>query len=206
MTLPALYAIVDPLDTGANPVTLGEAMLAGGARLLQLRLKDASPRDVYAVASRLRDLTRAAGALLVVNDRPDVATAVEADAVHLGQDDLPVPAARRIVPPHVGVGVSTHDPGELEAAIAVLPDYLAVGPVFETTSKRRALAPRGIELVRLARRSWGGPLVAIGGITADTARAVLEAGADSVAMIGALVRAADVAEATRAVLARLPRP
>jgi thiamine-phosphate diphosphorylase len=201
VTLPALYAIVDPLDTGRDPVALAEAMLAAGARLLQLRLKDRSPRETYRVAGRLRALTRSAGALLVVNDRPDVAMAVGADAVHLGQEDLPVPAARRVLPPSVRIGVSTHDPGELEAAIAVRPDYLAVGPVFETRSKARALPARGLDLVRLARRAWDGPLVAIGGITAATAPAVLAAGANAVAMIGALVRAPDVAAATREILA-----
>jgi thiamine-phosphate pyrophosphorylase len=197
--LPPLYAIVDPLDTGRDPVALAEAMLAGGARLLQLRLKDASARETHRIALRLRALTHAAGALLVVNDRPDVAIAVGADAVHLGQDDLPVTAARRILPSGMGIGVSTHDPGELEAAIAAAPDYLAVGPVFETHSKTRALPARGLDLVRLARRARAGPLVAIGGITADTALAVLATGVDAVAMIGALVRSPDVAEATRAV-------
>lgn len=205
MILPPLYAIVDPLDTGRDPVGLAEALLAGGARLLQLRLKDATAREAHRVALVLRALTRAAGALLVVNDRPDVAAAVGADAVHLGQDDLPVTAARRMLPAETGIGVSTHDPGEIEAAIAAAPDYLAVGPVFGTRSKARALPPRGLDLVRLARRAWPGPLVAIGGITAETGPAVLAAGADAVAMIGALVRAPDVRAATRAAVTALDR-
>jgi thiamine-phosphate pyrophosphorylase len=197
--LPPLYAIVDPLDTGRDPVALGEAMLRGGARLLQLRLKGAAPAELYAVARRLRDATTVAGALLIVNDRPDVAAAVGADGVHLGQDDLPPDAARRALPPGSVVGVSTHDPREIAAGIAGAPDYLAVGPVYETDSKARALPARGLDIVRHARRRWPGPLVAIGGITAERAAAVRDAGADSVAMIGALVRAPDVAAAVRAV-------
>jgi len=203
VTLPPLYAIVDPLDTGRDPVDLATEMLAGGARLLQLRMPTTGPGDLYRIAAQLRALTHAAGALLVVNDRPDIARAVRADAVHLGQEDLPVAAARRALPPEIAIGVSTHDPGEIEAAIATGPDYLAVGPIFETTSKVRALPPRGTQLIRTARSAWPGPLVAIGGITAENARLVRAAGADSVAMISALVRAPDVRATTAAIAASL---
>jgi len=203
VTLPPLYAIIDPLDTGRDPVDLAIEMLAGGAGLLQLRLKHASAREILRVARRLRALTQDSRALLVVNDRPDIARAVGADAVHLGQDDLPVAAARRVLPPGIAIGISTHDPGEIEAAVATAPDYLAVGPIFETTSKARALPPRGTSLLRTARAAWPGPLVAIGGITADTARMVRAAGADSVAVISALVRAPDVREATATIAAAL---
>jgi thiamine-phosphate pyrophosphorylase len=205
MTLPGLYAIVDPLDTARDPVELAAALLAGGARLLQLRLKDASTRALLAAAEPIAAFARAAGALFLVNDRPDVARAVGADGVHLGQDDLPVSAARRILGAGRLVGVSTHDPDEAHAAVAAGADYLGVGPVFATTSKARALAPRGLELVRVVRAAVDCPLVAIGGITPTTAPAVIAAGADAVAMIAALVRAADVtaatAEACRAITA-----
>jgi thiamine-phosphate pyrophosphorylase len=201
--LPALYAIVDPLDTGRSPVALAAAYLAGGARLLQLRLKDASARDLLAVALAIRPLARAAGALFLVNDRPDVARAAEADGVHLGQEDLPVAAARRVLPAGCLIGVSTHDLDEARAAVAAGADYIGVGPVFETRSKARPLAPRGLDLVRAVRAVVACPCVAIGGITADTVAAVRAAGADSVAMIAALSRAPDPADAVRAVLARL---
>jgi thiamine-phosphate pyrophosphorylase len=204
--LPALYAIVDPLDTGIDPVHLGDAMLAGGARLLQLRLKDADTSTGLAVARTLREHTRRLGALLLVNDRPDLARACAADGVHLGQDDLPLAAARRILPPPAIIGISTHDDDELAAAIAAGPDYVAVGPIFGTTSKVAALPSRGLESVRTARQRTSLPLVAIGGITPDTAAMVRWAGADSVAMIGALVRAPDVAAATRAAVAALRPP
>lgn len=201
--LPALYAIVDPLDTGRSPVALATAYLAGGARLLQLRLKDASARDLLAAALAIRPLARAAGALFLVNDRPDVARAAGADGVHLGQEDLPVSAARRVLPAGCLVGVSTHDLDEARAAMAAGADYIGVGPVFETRSKAHPLAARGLDLVRTVRAAVECPCVAIGGITADTAAAVRAAGADAVAMIAALARAPDPAEAVRAVIARL---
>jgi thiamine-phosphate pyrophosphorylase len=206
LRLPALYAIVDPLDTGADPVRLGQAMLDGGARLLQLRLKRADTRVLVDVGHALREATRRTGALFLLNDRPDVARAVAADGVHLGQEDVPAAVARRVLGPSAIVGISTHDHGELTAALAADPDYVAVGPVYATGSKEAALPPRGLAIVSAARRRTALPLVAIGGITAETAAAVRDAGADSVAMIGALVRAPEVAAATRTALAALARP
>jgi thiamine-phosphate pyrophosphorylase len=202
--LPRLYAIVDPLDTGRSPAALAEALLAGGARCLQLRWKPAAARDLLEMARAIRPLARAAGALFVVNDRPDIAILAAADGVHLGQDDLPVAAARRILGPGRIVGVSTHDPDQARAAAAAGADYVAVGPVYATSSKVGALAPRGLDLVRAARAVVPCPLVAIGGIDAATAAEVVAAGADAVAMIAALVRAPDPAAAVREVLARLP--
>jgi thiamine-phosphate diphosphorylase len=201
--LPALYAIVDPLDTGRTPQDLADAYLAGGARLLQLRLKDATARTVDEAARALRAATRRAGALLVVNDRPDVAAAVEADGVHLGQDDVPVAVARAVLGPDRFVGVSTHDLDEARAAVADGADYLGVGPIYDTTSKRGALAARGLVLLRDVRALTDRPLVAIGGITPETAAAVRAAGADSIAMIAALTRAADAAATVRDLVTRL---
>ena len=194
--LPALYAIVDPLDTRRPPAALAAALLAGGARLLQLRLKPAISRELLAAAETIRPLAHAAGALFLVNDRPDIAHAVEADGVHLGQEDLPVAAARCILGRGRIVGVSTHDVDQARAAATAGADY-----VYATTSKANPLRPRGLELVRAVRAAVPCPIVAIGGITAETAPLVCAAGADAVAMIGALVRAADPAAAVRAVLA-----
>jgi thiamine-phosphate pyrophosphorylase len=203
MTLPPLYAIVDPLDTGRDPVALAEAFLAGGARLLQLRLKSVGSRALLDVAERIAARARDAGATFLVNDRPDVARAVAADGVHLGQDDLPVAAARRVLPAGRLVGVSTHDVDEACAAAAAGVDYVGVGPVFATATKEKALAPRGLELVRAVRAAVSCPIVAIGGITAETAPAVIATGADAVAMIAALVRVPDPAAAVAEVCARL---
>jgi len=201
--LPPLYAIVDPLDTGRTPTELAAALLAGGAMLLQLRLKDASSGALLESAHAIRALTRQHGARFIVNDRPDIARAATADGVHLGQDDIPVAAARRVLGPGPLIGISTHEVAQAEAAAASGADYVGVGPIYATQSKEGALLPRGIALVRAVRAAVAVPLVAIGGITADTARAVRDAGADSVAMIGALVRAPDVADAVRTVLRRL---
>ena len=201
--LPPLYAIVDPLDTGRHPTDLARAMLDGGARLLQLRWKAATARELLAAAEAIRTLTRAHGALFLLNDRPDVARAADADGVHLGLDDLPVAAARRVLGPGRLIGVSTHDAAEAVAAEAAGADYIGVGPIFATASKADARVPRGPALVSTVRAAVRCPMVAIGGIGPGTAAEVRSAGADSVAMIGALVRAADVAAAVRDVLVRL---
>ena len=203
LRLPRLYAIVDPLDTGRHPVALAETLLAGGARCLQLRWKPAAPCDVLDAARAIRPLAHAVGALLLVNDRPDLAVLAGADGVHLGQDDLPLAAARRVLGPGRIVGLSTHDPEQARRAAAAGADYIAVGPVYATTSKVNALTPRGPDLVRAARAVVPCPLVAIGGIDAASAPDVIAAGADAVAMIGALVRAPDPGTAVREVLARL---
>jgi len=203
LSLPPLYAIVDPLDTGRAPEDLAAALLAGGARLLQLRLKTAGSGELLAAARALRALTARAGALLLINDRPDVARAAGADGVHLGQDDLPVAAARAVLGPGAVVGVSTHDVEQARVAAGAGADYLGVGPVFTTTTKAGALPGRGLDLVRAVRAAVALPLVGIGGITPDTAPAVRAAGADAVAMIAGLVRAPDVTAAVRDTLARL---
>jgi thiamine-phosphate pyrophosphorylase len=196
-----LYLIVDPLDTGRAPLDLARAMLAGGATLLQLRLKRATTADLLRQAEALRDLTAAAGAQLIVNDRADVARAVGADGVHLGQDDLPVAAARAVVGPAACIGFSTHSESQLAAATTAGADYLAFGPIFATTSKDKADPVLGCERLRTARDLTTAPLVAIGGITAATAPAVLAAGADAVAVIAAVIRAPDVERATAELLA-----
>jgi thiamine-phosphate diphosphorylase len=205
VTLPPLYAIVDPLDTGRDAVWLAERCLAGGARLLQLRLKGATSHQLWAAARAIAPRAHAAGALFVVNDRPDVARAVGADGVHVGQEDLPVAAARRVLGAGAFVGVSTHDVEEARAAVAAGADYVGVGPIYATTSKAAPLAPRGLELLRAVRALAACPIVAIGGITPATAPAVRAAGADAVAMIGALVRDPDPAAATARALEALAR-
>lgn len=201
MRLPSrLYVIIDPLDTGRDPVELARASLAGGARLLQLRLKDAATSRLLDVALRVRELTAGRGATFVVNDRADVALAADADGVHLGQDDLPVATARALVGDRI-VGFSTHSETQLAEAAPFPADYLALGPLFVTTSKDKAAPVIGCERLRAVRPTVAKPLVAIGGITATTAPAVLAAGADAVAVIAAIVRAPDPERATAELLA-----
>lgn len=206
MILPSrLYAIVDPLDTGRDPLDLARAMLAGGARLLQLRLKTTATAALLATAERMRELTAAAGATFIVNDRADVARACGADGVHLGQDDLPIEAARTVLGAGPIVGFSTHSETQLAAARGRGADYCAFGPIYATTSKTNPDPVVGCERVRAARALTAGPLVAIGGITAATAASVLDAGADAVAVIAALVRAPDVERATAELLGLVER-
>lgn len=201
-----LYAIVDPLGRpDVDPVALGERLLAGGARVLQLRCKDAA---TGALADAARELVRRAhahGAKLLVNDRVDVASLAGADGVHLGQEDLPVEAARRILGPDRWIGLSTHDFDQAIAADAGGADYLGFGPIFATATKATGYDPRGLEALVAVRARVTKPIVAIGGITLETAPHVLAAGADAVAMIGALAGAADPEARVRACLAILSK-
>jgi thiamine-phosphate pyrophosphorylase len=206
VTLPSrLYVIVDPLDTGRDPLMLARAVLAGGARLLQLRMKATTTHELLATAEAVRDLSAAAGATFIVNDRADIARACGADGVHLGQEDLPVAAARTVLGPRALIGFSTHSETQLADARAAGADYLAFGPIFATSSKRAPNPVLGCERLRTARDLTTTPLVAIGGITAATAPAVLAAGADAVAVIAAIVRAPDVERATAELLALVDR-
>jgi thiamine-phosphate pyrophosphorylase len=193
-----LYVITDARAARGRPMTaLIAAALAGGATAIQLRAKDSSTLAMVEEGRALRRLTREAGALLLVNDRVDVAFAVEADGVHLGQDDLPVATARAILGPDALVGGSAGNPVELARALAAGVDYLGVGPLYATGSKADAgpaIGPTGLATLRAATDL---PLVGIGGIDAANAGPVLAAGADGVAVIAAVVGAEDVAAAAR---------
>ena len=191
-----LYPIADA-DSCADVVALAEAILAGGARLLQLRAKRATTRELIALARAVRERADRAGALLILNDRADVATLV-GTGVHLGQDDLPPAAARAILGPDAVIGFSTHNLAQLDAAVrAGGVDYLAFGPIFATRSKANPDPELGGAMLAEARARCPLPLVAIGGITAETIPSLRAAGADAVAIIGAIASAADPADATR---------
>ena len=177
-----------------------EAALAGGVDVVQLRDKDASDDELVEAGRRFRRLTREAGALLVVNDRPDLAVACDADGVHVGQDDLPVAAARAIVGPERLVGLSTHSPEQIRAAAGA--DYLGVGPVFATPTKP-GREPVGLELVREAARSAMVPWFAIGGIDLETVAQVLAAGATRIAVVRAIADAPDPRAAAAALISDL---
>jgi len=162
VTLPSrLYVIIDPLDTDRDPLALTRAVLAGGARLLQLRLKTTATGELLATAAAVRELTAAVHATFILNDRADVARACGADGVHLGQDDLPVASARAVVGPNALIGFSTHSETQLAAARSVGADYLAFGPIFATTSKSAANPVLGCERLQTARGLTVTPLVAI---------------------------------------------
>jgi thiamine-phosphate pyrophosphorylase len=179
MTLPPFYPIIDT-------VPAAEALLEAGARILQFRHKGFFSRQAFEDASRIAALCRSAGVLFVVNDRADVALLLNA-ALHLGQDDLAPSDARRILPAASVIGFSTHNERQLRAAEAEPVDYLAIGPIFATASKQNPDPVVGIDGLRTLRPLTQKPLVAIGGITRESAPQVFEAGADSIAVIGDLI-------------------
>jgi thiamine-phosphate pyrophosphorylase len=206
LTLPKLYAITDARLSALSHAEQIGRLAEGGARLVQLREKHASPRHFYREAREAVRVARARGVKLIINDRADIALALAADGVHLGQDDLPPTDARRLLGERFIIGYSTHDLRQIEEAARLPVDYVAFGPVFPTRSKEKPDAVVGLELLERARAALDAaiPLVAIGGITPENARAALDAGADSVAVISALVSEADeIAPRTREFLHEL---
>ena len=182
--IPAFYPLVDT-SCGLPATDAAEAILEAGARILQFRHKGVFSRDVFEEAERIAALCRDAGALFVINDRADIAMLLDA-ALHLGQDDLPPADARRIMPPGRIIGFSSHNADQLQSGDREPVDYLAIGPIFATGSKQNPDPVVGLEQLRTLRTLTRKPLIAIGGITRETALSVFEAGADSVAIIGDL--------------------
>lgn len=188
MTLPPFYPIVDTgaaQDCGIHPVKMAGEIFEGGARILQFRHKGFLSRQAYEWLEEIARLAEEAKAMLVVNDRADLAKLFSA-ALHLGQDDLPPAAARTITGESAIVGLSTHNEAQLRAAVAERVDYLALGPIFGTATKENPDATVGLTELRRLRPLTNRPLVAIGGIALANALEVREAGADSVAIIAGL--------------------
>ncbi len=181
---------------GRDMLSVAIAALDGGATVIQLRDKTASTRILIEEGLALRALTRERGALLIVNDRVDVALAVEADGAHVGQDDMPAGFARRLLGPNCILGVSATTMEEAEEAVAGGADYLGVGPIFPSLGKADAGSPTGVDLLTELARHFTTPLVAIGGITAENAKEVVRAGACGVAVITAVVYAEDITTAS----------
>jgi thiamine-phosphate pyrophosphorylase len=197
--LPKLYAITDRRLSKLSHAEQVARLCEGGASLIQLREKHLAPREFYVEAEAALRVARERGARLVINDRADIALALRADGVHLGQDDMPALAARALLGAEAIVGFSTHSVEQAIEAARMPLTYVAIGPVFATASKENPDATVGLEGVRFVREAVGRdlPLVAIGGITHENARAVLDAGASSVAVISALLVPTDPAEITR---------
>jgi thiamine-phosphate pyrophosphorylase len=200
MKLPRLYAIVDvscfamPLRTTAAIVDYARDLVAGGATLIQYRNKVGTTREML---DHAREVRRALpeNVILIMNDRADVCIAAELQGVHVGQFDLSPEGARTVIGPHRILGVSTHNLEQLQQADAGPADYIAFGPVFATSSKRNPDPVVGLDGIRAARAVTKKPLVGIGGITRANARSVIDAGADSVAVIADLLSSpAKVAE------------
>ena len=196
---PALYAILDltPDLSSGSALSFAEKLASAGVELIQLRAKNLSPRHFHELSRALVSALASHAVRVIVNDRPDIAAMVGAHGVHVGQEDLPVADARKLCPAPQWVGVSTHDLEQLRAADLTSADYIAVGPVFPTVTKQNPDPVVGIEFLRAARKITRKPLVAIGGITVQSAGDVFHAGADSVAVIRDLAFAPDPAQRAR---------
>lgn len=189
INLPRLYPILDRTQFADMKVLLdaAEALRAAGVTLLQYRNKSGNVRQMLEEARALKQEV-GSSIKLIMNDRADLCLAAEFDGVHVGQEDLSPEGTRRVIGPKFWLGVSTHNPDQLNEADSTSADYLAIGPVFATSSKLNPDPVAGLEGVRQARALTRKPLVAIGGITRGNARSVIEAGADSVAVISDLIR------------------
>ncbi|HSL54184.1 MAG TPA: thiamine phosphate synthase [Pyrinomonadaceae bacterium] len=198
LILPRVYALTDVRVSGLSHAEQVERLSQGGATLIQLREKHMPVRQFYEQAK----MAARRGVQLIINDRVDVALAVGAHGVHLGQDDMPPEAARKLLGSSAVIGYSTHNIEQAIAATKLPIDYLAIGPIFATTTKSDTAPVLGLDGLRTVRQAIRGfPLVAIGGITHANAREVIEAGADSVAVISALLsNSGRIPEATRSLL------
>lgn len=196
-----LYAILDTavaIQHGYDPTDLARRFFDGGARLLQVRAKQAPAGQFLDWADAICVEGRACGATVIINDRADIALMAGAAGVHVGQDDMPADAVRAVAPAGFLIGLSTHTAAQVAAAAAAPVDYLAIGPVFGTSTKDTGYGPIGLAMVEAAVRAADGrPVVAIGGITVDNASSVIEAGASSVAVISDLLSAGDPAARIR---------
>lgn len=188
--LPKLYAITDERLSHLSHAEQVLRLARGGARLIQLREKRSSAREFFHEAEAALKVAREFGVRLIINDRVDVSLALGADGVHLGQDDMPPAAARKLLGERALIGFSTHNLEQAVAASALPINYLAVGPISPTSSKENPDPVVGLEGLRRVRKALPPhiPLVAIGGITEENAQATLDAGADSLAVISALLR------------------
>ena len=203
-SLSGLYVILDPSVCPARPlVEVLTTAAEAGASLFQYRNKTASMKDAYVEALALRQAAAKAGVLFIVNDRCDLALAVDADGVHLGQGDLPLDLARKVMGPDKLIGISTHNPDQVREATAGKPDYLGFGPIFKPGSKQDHDPVVGLEGLRAMRSLTSLPVFAIGGIQIDQAGEVMRAGANGVAIISAILKAPDISLAVKAFLAKM---
>ncbi len=186
--LPQLYALTDVALSGLSHAEQVEKLSDGGASLIQLREKNLPALDFYRQAKAALVVARERGVCVIINDRVDVALALGADGVHLGQDDIPAEAARRLLGEQAIIGFSTHNVEQAGEAVKLPVNYLAIGPIFNTSTKTDTAPEVGLKGIRSVRLIVGElPLVAIGGINQTNAREVIDAGANAVAVVHALV-------------------
>jgi thiamine-phosphate pyrophosphorylase len=197
LVLPPLYVILDAALLTSSELDVARKLSDAGVRLFQYRNKRGSSRELLQASSALAAELAQRGALLFVNDRPDVAFLSGASGVHVGQKDLPVAESRTVLGQGKFLGISTHNLRQFRAAAETDADYVALGPVFDTDSKANPDPVVGTAMIREARKLTRKPIVAIGGITLDRAKEVMEAGADSVAVISDILRANDQGKRAR---------
>lgn len=197
-----LYCVIDSAWVGLPAAgDSAEKLVKAGVGIIQLRAKDEGSRAVLDAAVAVRAATKGK-ALFIVNDRLDIALLCGADGVHLGQDDIPVTEARRLMPSAI-IGVSTHDLEEAREAQSLGADYISFGPIFQTRTKKDADSPKGLTGLKALAPGVGLPIVAIGGITADSAPAILEAGASAVAIISDILLAEDIGARAGEIISRI---
>jgi len=201
LQLPRVYALTDVQVSGLSQAEQVRLLRLGGASFIQLREKQMPVLEFYHQAKAA--VAEHPGVQLIINDRVDIALAAGAAGVHLGQDDMPPEAARELLGPRAIIGFSTHNIDQAISAVQLPIDYLAIGPIFSTTTKTDTAPVLGLDGLRAVRQSIGQfPLVAIGGITHANARDVIDAGADSVAVISALLSQRDITAATQSLLVK----
>lgn len=200
-TLPkGIYGITaEKFSQNRSNIEVVRAMIEGGIRLVQYREKrpHKSFAEMLAECRAIRELTRAAGVVFLINDYPDIAQLVDADGVHVGQDDFPVVEVRRLIGPDKLIGLSTHSPAQAAAAVAAGADYIGVGPIFATATKDDVCAPVGLGYLDHVARTCPLPFVAIGGIKEHNLRQVLECGATTVCLVTEIVGSPDIAATVR---------
>lgn len=198
MKIQGLYAIIDnSIRSDLSNIEIAKRVLAGGARILQVRGKGLSSKELLNQSREIRKLTREAGATFIVNDRADIALLSDADGVHLGQDDLPISEARKILGRGKLIGISTHNIEQALKAEQEGADYIGFGPVFGTKTKADAEEAKGIEALKEVKKKVSIPVIAIGGINLENLKEVIAAGADGVAVISAIVKAENIEETTK---------
>jgi thiamine-phosphate pyrophosphorylase len=204
LALPPLYVILDAALLPSDPIELTKKMLDAGARLFQYRNKTSSSRELLHASQALCLTVRQRGGTFLVNDRADISCLAAVNGVHLGQDDLSVALAREVVGRNSLIGLSTHNLRQFKAAVESSADYIAVGPIFSTSGKHNPDPVVGVDFIRAVRKLTTKPIVAIGGITLERAREVMDAGADSVAVISDILKAKNPADRIRQYLQMIP--
>lgn len=193
--LPIIYPIIDSLLVPFSKIEdVALAIIKGKAKIIQLRSKKITSKDFLETARIIRKITADNGVVFIVNDRVDIALMTDADGVHLGQDDLPVKEARRLLGKNKIIGFSTHNLKEVLTANKLPVDYISFGPIFQTQSKEDAQIPKGLRGLAEVRKAINIPIVAIGGITESNLTSVFKEGADSAAMISEILSSADITE------------